>query len=251
MARLHPAGHQIVTGALGGGLHQHGGLDLAEMVVAQEVAGDLADLAAQHQRLVHGRAAQVQIAVLQAQLVLHLHLVPNLKGRGLGGAEHPQLADIQLHIAGGDLVGLGVPLPQGALGDDHILALQAAGLFKHGPVGAVVEHQLQNAAGVPQVHEDDAALVAALGHRTGHHHLLPGIRQTHFAAVSGAAQVAHGLHFWFLFSAPDAKRPANSLFTSVHYTCFFRRIQGKGAKKATPAEGAALFSNFTGRDTRG
>src|SRR5699024_11869683 len=57
------------------------------------------------------------------------------------------------------------------------------------------------------------------------HDALPiCIRQAHFAAVSGAAQVAHGLHFWFLFSAPG-KNPANSLFTSVHYTCFFRRIQ--------------------------
>ena len=83
---------------------------------------------------------------------------------------------------------------QNAPGNDHILALQAAGLLEHGGVGGVVEHHLQNAGGVAQVGKDDAALIPAFGDGTGHHHLLARIGQTHFAAITGAAQISHGFH---------------------------------------------------------
>ena len=112
VARLHTAGYQIVAGAFRGALDQHGGLDLAEVVVAVVVADDLADLAAQHDGVVHAGAAQVQIAVLQAQLVLHLHLVADLEGGGLGSAQQAHLGHIQLHVAGGDFIGLGVALAE-------------------------------------------------------------------------------------------------------------------------------------------
>ena len=55
----------------------------------------------------HGRAAQVKVAVAQTQVVVDVDLVTQLKRGGLGFAQDAQLGDVQLHIAGGDFVGLG------------------------------------------------------------------------------------------------------------------------------------------------
>ena len=49
--------------------------------------------------LVHGGAAQIQIAVFQAQLVVDIDAVAHLKGSCLRAAEHAQLGDEQFHLA--------------------------------------------------------------------------------------------------------------------------------------------------------
>ena len=194
MPRLHPAGHQIIPRALGGGFDEGGSLDLGEMVVAEIVADDLHDLAAQHDGRMHGGTAQIQIPVAQAQLIVHIDAVPHLKGRGLRLAQDAQLAHIQLHIAGGDLIRLGGALPQFAFGNDHILAAQALGFGEHLFGGVLVKDQLQNAGGIPQVGKNDAALVTAAGNGAADCHFLPGQRQTDLAAVVGAAQISHAFH---------------------------------------------------------
>ena len=241
MPRLHPAGHQVIPRALRGALHQHGGLDLAEVIFAEIVAHKLADFAAHHQGLVHAGAAQVQVAVFQAQLVLHLYLVPNFKGRGLRARQHPQLGHIQLHRAGGDLVGLGVALAQQALGNGHVFAFQRPRLAEHLRVGGIVEHQLQNAGGIAQIGKNDTALVAAFGDGPRHHHLLARIGQAHFAAIMGAAQVAHAFHaisFLFAYSprvSPGAfsrRAGAVSFSISSHIIATFAPEYKAGAEKA-------------------
>ena len=76
----------------------------------------------------HGRTAQVQIAVAQAQVVVDVDLVAQLKRRGLGLAQDAQLADVELYVAGCDLIGLGGALTQLAAADNNVLAFQALGL---------------------------------------------------------------------------------------------------------------------------
>ena len=100
VARLHTAGHQIVTRTLGRGLDEGRRFDLGEVVLAEIVADDLHDLAAQHDRLVHGRAAQVKVTVAQAQVVVDVDLVAQLKRRGLGLAQDAQLGNVELHVTG-------------------------------------------------------------------------------------------------------------------------------------------------------
>ena len=193
----------------------------------------------------HALPAQIQVAVLQAQFVLHAHLVADLEGRGLGLAQHPQLAHIQLHIAGGNLGGLGIPLTQQALGDHHIFAAQALGLGKHVPVGAVVKHQLQNAGGVPQVGKDDAAFVAALGDGAGHHHLLPGIGQAHLTAVAGAAQISHGFQSCNLPLSKGKGRSAAARIPAG-FPARPRRLPSPDAEKMAPHAARPCFFYYSG-----
>ena len=217
MPRLHPAGHQIIPRALRGGFDEGGGLDLGEMVVAEIVADDLHDPAAQHDGFVHGGTAQVQIPVTQAQFIVHVDTVPHLKGRGLRLAQDAQLTHIQLHIAGGDLIRFGSALPQFAFGNDHILAAQALGFGEHLFGGVLVKDQLQNAGGVPQVGKNDAALVTAAGNGAADCHFLPGQRQTDLAAVVGAAQISHAFHILCPLLC----------MTFYYYTAHLKNLQGR------------------------
>ena len=163
MARLHTAGHQIVAGTLRCGLNQGRGLNLGEVVLAEIVADNLHNLAAQDNRLVHGRTAQIQIAVTQAQVIVDVDFIAQLKRRGLGLAQDAQFADVKFHIAGGNLVGLGGTLTQLAAADDNILAFQTLGLGENILRRILIEHQLQDTGGIAQVGKDNAALVAGAG----------------------------------------------------------------------------------------
>ena len=194
MARLHTAGNEIIARALGRGLDEGGRLDLGEMVLAEIVADDLHDLAAQHDGLMHGRTAQVQIAVAQAQVVVDVDLVAQLKRRGLGLAQDAQLADVELYVAGCDLIGLGCALTQLAAADNNVLAFQALGLGENVLRRILIEHQLQNAGGIAQVGKDDAALVAGAGDGAADGHFLTGHGKRDFAAIVCAAQTAQSFH---------------------------------------------------------
>ena len=194
VARLHTAGNEIIARALGRGLDEGGRLDLGEMVLAEIVADDLHDLAAQHDGLMHGRTAQVQIAVAQAQVVVDVDLVAQLKRRGLGLAQDAQLADVELYVAGCDLIGLGGALTQLAAADNNVLAFQALGLGENVLRRILIEHQLQNAGGIAQVGKDDAALVAGAGDGAADGHFLTGHGKRDFAAIVCAAQTAQSFH---------------------------------------------------------
>ena len=194
VARLHAAGHQIVARTLGRGLDEGRGLDLGKVILAEIVADDLHDLAAQYDRLMHGRTAQVKVAVAQAQIVIDIDLIAQLKRGGLGLAQDAQFSNIQLHIAGGDLVGLGGALTQLAAADDNIFALEALGLGKDLLRRVLIEHQLQDAGGIAQVGKDDAALVAGTGDRAADRHFLTSHCKADFTAVVGAAQAAQSFH---------------------------------------------------------
>ena len=89
LAGVYTGGHQIVTGAFGGGLDEHRGFDLHKTVLVEVVTGDLDNAVAGHQSLLHGAAAQVQIAVLEAQLLLDVGIVDDLERRGLGSLPVP------------------------------------------------------------------------------------------------------------------------------------------------------------------
>ena len=191
---LHTAGHQIVTGTLRGRLDEGRGLDLAEVILAEIIADDLHDLAAQHDRLMHRGATQVQVAVAQAQVIVDVDLIAQLKRRGLGLAQDTQFADVQFHITGGDLVGLGGALTQFAAADHHVFTFQAFGFGENVFWRILVKNQLQDAGGIAQIGKDDAALIAGTGDRTADGHLLPGIGQADLAAVIGTAQGPHRFH---------------------------------------------------------
>ena len=81
-----------------------------------------------------------------------------------------------------------------ARGNNDILAFQAGGLFKHGPVRGIVKNKLQDACGVPQVRKNNAALVAAFCDGAGHRHLCARVPGAQRPAIVGTAQVSHCFH---------------------------------------------------------
>lgn len=93
-----------------------------------------------------------------------------------------------------DLVRFRLALTQRARGNNDILAFQAGGLFKHGPVRGIVKNKLQDACGVPQVRKNNAALVAAFCDGAGHRHLCARVPGAQRPAIVGTAQVSHCFH---------------------------------------------------------
>ena len=154
LAGVDPGGHQIVPGPLGGGLGEDGGLNLQKAVLVKVVPADLHNLVPQGNGPLHVRAAQVQIAILQADRVPYIGVLHNLKRRGGRLGQQTEFGDLHLDVPGGQLGILGLPLPDQPLGGDDILPPEGSGLFKQVPGGAVVKGQLEQAGAVPQVHKD-------------------------------------------------------------------------------------------------
>ena len=188
------AGHQIVPGPLGGGLGEDGGLDLQKAVLVEVVPGDLGDLVTGGDGLLHLRSAQVQIAVFQAQHIVGLGVLHDLKGRGVRLGQQTQLGDIDLDVAGGDLIGLGLTLPHQAGGGYHILRAQGGGLVKDVLGSAVVKGQLDQAGAVPQVHKDQTAQVPLPLDPAAQGDGLACVGQTQVAAVVAAVEILKIIH---------------------------------------------------------
>jgi len=164
LAGMGAAGHQVVTGTFRRCLGEHGGLHVQEAVGVQELTQQPGDVGAELHVGQHLRAAQVEVAVAQAQLFRNI-VVVQYEGRGLGGIEDFQLLAQHLDLAGWNL---GIHGTLGAtahppLHTQHVFAAHPLGGLEHfGQIG-VVDH-LDDAGPVPQVDEDDAAVVAAAVH---------------------------------------------------------------------------------------
>ncbi|KFI94898.1 aspartyl-tRNA synthase [Bifidobacterium stellenboschense] len=172
----HEAGrHDEVAGALRGGLDERRGLDLGEVHVLQGVASGLGHVGAQLEVVLHGRATQVEVTVLEThvlagQLVLGLVLERggHLERQGVGLGEHLDGLGDDLDLAGGEMFVLVALRAQADLADDldDEFAAQRAGHV------LVVDDDLHEAGGVAQIDEGDAAVVAATVDPTGESDLL-------------------------------------------------------------------------------
>ena len=194
LPRVDPGGHQVVPGPFGGGLGEDGGFNLQKALLVEVVPADLHDLVAQGDHPLHIRPAEVQVAVLQPDGVLHVGVLHDLEGRGGGLGQQAQLGDLHLDVAGGQVGVLGLPLPHQALGGDDILPSEGGRLLKKIPGGAVVKGQLEQAGAVPQVHEDQAAQVALALDPAADGNLLADVGRGEGAAVAGAAKVLQIVH---------------------------------------------------------
>ena len=175
-------GHEVVARAFRRRLGEHRRFDVDETGIVEIVAHGARDLVAQAQALRHVFAAQVDVAVLEADLFAHVFV--ELERQRLGAVEGHQLARQQLDLARGQ-VGIGGTrraLAHQAAHLDHELVAQLFGL---GELGLVVrvEHHLQQAFAVAQVHEDDAAMVAAAMDPAGNRNLLTDQLFVDLAAV--------------------------------------------------------------------
>ena len=166
---LHARGDEEVARALGRRARQGRRLDLEEVLRRQSLADRPHDLVAQHERLDHVAAAQVERAVAQAQRLVERDVLVERKRRRLRLGQQLHVADLQLDRAGRE-VGVDVALlaQHDVAGDaDDVLAAQPLGGGEQlGPVLGMKD-ELQQSRAVAQVDEDQPAVVAAAVHPAG------------------------------------------------------------------------------------
>ncbi len=159
LTRMHARRHQEVARAFRRGLGQDRGLDVLEAARVQIPAQRLhqPDPGALH--ALHLRAAQIQIAVLQARFLARVLVRMERQRRGL--VEHGDRAGDHLDLAGPE------PVVDRMAGADHALDLQHVLIAQRGGDGedlrvVQLHRHLHDALVVAQVDEADPALV------TGH-----------------------------------------------------------------------------------
>ena len=158
----------------------------------------------------HTRAAQVEVAVAQADVLGGVHVVLDLEGRRLGGVEDHDLVDEDLDLAGREL---GVVHALGALTHDardldRPLGADGLGRVERVAAGVLrVKGDLRHAVAVAQVNEDEAAVVAAVPDPAGQRDRLADVLAAQLAAGVGVHGVGvHVLPFSSCRPVPYGRR---------------------------------------------
>ena len=154
--------HEVVARTLRRGLGEHRGFDLEEAVLVEVVAGNLRYAVAQHQVLLHGRTAQVKVAVLQTDLVTDLLGVVDLKRGGLRLGQNADVLGNNFDLAGRHLLvdSRLVASDQLALDSHNKLGAAGEGNVEQVSVDRLVKGALYNTRAVAQQQEQNAAVVA-------------------------------------------------------------------------------------------
>ena len=163
MAGVDAAGDEVVAGALGCAAGHEGGFDFEEAVVGQVGANGLRNSMAQGEVVLHLRAAEVEVAVLEADLFVGDGVVCDGEGRGLGVVEEEELVGDDFDEAGGH-VGVGEAFSAETDFSFDGYDEFAAGGFGFGVGGGggfLVEDDLGDAGAVAEVEEYEVAVVAA------------------------------------------------------------------------------------------
>ena len=195
VAGLGAGRHEEVARALGRGLEERRGLHLEELAVVQRLAQREGEVGAHLEVGRHARAAQVEVAVAQADVLGGVHVVLDLEGRRLGGVEDLDLVDEDLDLAGREL---GVVHALGTLahdaGDlDRPLGADGLGRMERLAAGVLrVKGDLRHAVAVAQVDEDEAAVVATVPDPAGQRDRLADVLAAQLAAGVGVHGV--GVH---------------------------------------------------------
>ncbi|OIQ81523.1 hypothetical protein GALL_367010 [mine drainage metagenome] len=204
-AVVHARRHQVIARALRGGTGQHRGFDFDETGSIEVVAHGLGHAVAQHQVLLHGRAAQVQIAMLEAHRLGQVVVIEHER-RG-----ERRVQDLDFRCQHFDFTGRNVAVDRALWARAHLAGdLQhefvAHGLGQcKGGLGIRVDHDLRNAGTVAQVDENDAAVVAAAMGPTAQGYDLADMLTVEFAAVMSTHNES-GLIFWLRLSWISRRR---------------------------------------------
>ena len=188
LARVHTARHQVVAGAFRSGLAEHRSLDVFETVGVEEVVHGLEEAALEEELLLDPRTAEVQVAVLQAQVVVFLALfvrVVDGQGGGEGRVQDFNLVNLDFDFTRGELL-VGVALFAGvnlAGHRNHVFVAELFGGLHHVGIVVRVEDDLGLAILVAEVHKNHTTMVAAAVHPTGECYSLANICLAQLAAV--------------------------------------------------------------------
>ena len=210
-AGLPAAGHQVIPRAFGGAFDEYGGFDFQESPPVQIVADVFDDLVAQTQVALHGRAAQVKVAVAEAQAFVGVHVVGDVERRREGLVEGDHLFGHYFHVPGGQKGVFGALRPAAhAAADLHapFRAQALGGVVILGGQVFGVQYGLHDAGAVAQVDKNDAAVVASPADPAG---------QGSGNAVVGGAQFAAVVGFQRINSCAFAGLPADKSAQQVEH----------------------------------
>src|SRR5919202_4775735 len=168
LPRIEAARDQVVAGALRGRFGQERRLDLDEATLLEVIAHVLDDPVAKEDVVPHPGTPQVEVAVLQAEQLIHGPVAVDLERRRLGGAKHPQIARLDLDLAGrqvGVLVALGAP-DDLTLDRDGILGPELLSC-REDRVAFRVEGHLGYPPAIAQIYKDQTPMVPPAMHPSG------------------------------------------------------------------------------------
>ena len=190
---MHPAGHQVVSGPLGGALNQSGGLNLKEALLRKKCPGQGGHPASGHEISLDIRPAQVQVAVFEPQLLLGLAVLLDGEGRRGGLGEDAQILCTHLDGACGQVfiypAGTGL---HPSLHSDNKLASELLSLGEALLAAvALLKDNLEDSGPVAQVHENDSSLVSALLNPPHDGDVLADIRGGYLRASMGSLHSGH------------------------------------------------------------
>ena len=123
------ARHQVITRTFRGGFGQKRGFDFVKTFVVEEAAQLAGDVPAHFHALLHQWAAQVDIAIAQTGLFVHLNFAFDRERRGLGLVQHFQPGSEHFNSACGhvDILCPCRTPPDFAVDLQHIFAAHAFG----------------------------------------------------------------------------------------------------------------------------
>ena len=194
MPRGEAARHEKVPRPLRGRAREHGRLDLDEALAVEVVARRAADLIPQQEVPQHRRPAEIQVPVLEPQGLGRLLGLVEREGQGLRLVQDAQTPGRHLDLARGEVGVHGArrpPLDRPLHRQDELHPDPSRDLVGRGVDGGV-EHELRHPVAVPEVHEDEAAVIAAPG-RPPHQGDRPaGVAGAQCAARMRAAHPSEG-----------------------------------------------------------
>ena len=169
---MHAAGHQEVARTFGRRLGEDRRLDVEEALLVEVLPHRHRDAVPQDDVLLQGRAAQVEVAVLEPRLFRHRLLAVDEERRRLRFVEQADGGGPHLDLAGGQLGvhRVGRAAFHQAFDADDELAAQPLGLLDQ--CGVVLHDHLRDAVAVAHVEEHDRAEVAHLLHPAEQHRAL-------------------------------------------------------------------------------
>ena len=188
LARVHAGRHEVVTCAFRSGLAKARSFDVFETVSVEEIVHGLEEAALEEELLLDPRTAEVQVAVLQAEVVVFLAFfvrVVNGERRGEGGVQDFELVSLDFDFTRGELF-VGVAFFAGVDLTSHVnnvFVTELFGSLQHVGVVVGVENDLGLAILVAEVNENHTTMVAAAIHPTGECYGLANIFLAKLAAV--------------------------------------------------------------------
>ena len=181
---MHAAGYQIIARAFGRGAREKRRLDLVEALRGKVFADRKRDFVPNLKIVLHLRAAQVEIAILEAHFFVGDCLFGRRKRGQLRVVQDQQVRRGDFDFAGDHFRVDRIRAAQPNLADrrDDVFRAHVLGFGMAFGRKVLIQHNLRNAVAIAQVEEDEVAVIAPAIHPTHQRDGLAGVGRAQLAA---------------------------------------------------------------------